>query len=136
MCKRLIMGLLCLAVVSTAAGHSLSPSRLYAPSGSELIGYTMRAINAYEVPASYSVECYQHELGNPIACSAIPGQFRLRPGSYRNFRFRLDTGGEDGMYLICTVYDPSSDDGAASSIKTRVCAKFGVGVDPETGDPR
>lgn len=136
--KLAVIGLLCAAVVSTAAAHSLAPSRLYAPSGSELIGYTLRAINAYDVAATYHVECYRHELGNPVSCSAMPTRFRLRSGSYRNFRFRLDTNGVDGMYLICTVYDPTTEanDNASTSLKTRVCAKFGVGVDPETGGPR
>ena len=134
--KRLFTGLLCLAVAQAAAGHSLTPSRLYAPSGSELIGYTMRAINAYDVSATYSVECYKGELGNPKPCTALPNRFRLRPGASRNFRFRLDTGGEDGIYLVCTVYEPGAEGGSTSSIKTRVCAKFGVGVDPETESPR
>ena len=134
-----IVGLVCLTVSSLAVGHSLSPTRLYAPSGSERIGYTMRASNGYDVPATFSVECYRNALGFVQPCFVIPKTFTLRPNQTRNFRFRIDTQKRNGLYLICTVYDPQKSPGGEnvkSALKTRICAKFGVGVDPETGEPK
>ena len=137
--SNILVGLVCLAVSSLAVGHSLSPTRLYAPSGSERIGYTMRASNQYDVPATFSVECYRNALGFVQPCFVIPKAFTLRPNQTRNFRFRIDTQGRNGLYLICTVYDPQKSPGGEnikSALKTRICAKFGVGVDPETGEPK
>jgi len=128
--KSNLVGLLCALTVSTVGAHGIMPTRLQAPSGSQLIGYQFKALNFFDRTATYRVECYRNALAFPVPCLALPKQFSLRPNAGRNFRVRLDTGGKDGIFYICTAYIPPPSE---SSVITRTCARFGVGVDPEDG---
>jgi len=123
----LLAGLLCALVASAASAHGIMPTRLEAPSGSKLIGYTFKALNFFDQPATYRVECFRNALAFPIPCLALPKQFTLMPQGSRPFKVRLDTNGRDGLYFICTTFQPPQDQ---SSVITRTCARFGVGVDP------
>ena len=124
-----IVGLLCALVTSVAGAHGILPTRLEAPSGSKLIGYQFKALNFFDQSASYKVECFRNALAFPVPCLALPNRFTIRSEGSRNFRVRLDTNGKDGLYFICTTFQPPE---SQSSVVTRTCARFGVGVDPNT----
>ena len=108
------------------------PTRLQAPSGSPVIGYQFKALNFFDRTSTYKVECFRNALAFPVPCLALPKQFTLRPNAGRNFRVRLETNGKDGIYYICTAYIPPPDE---TSVITRTCARFGVGVNPNDGGP-
>lgn len=127
--SNLLVGLLCALAVSTAGAHGISPTRLQAPSGSKVIGFQFKAMNFLNRAATYRVECYRNALAFPQPCLAMPKQFRLSANGSRPFRVRLDTNGKDGLYYICTAYMPEPGE---ASVITRTCARFGVGVDPNT----
>jgi len=124
-----LVGLLCALTVSAVGAHGIAPTRLQAPSGSKLIGYQFKAMNFLNRAATYRVECYRNALAFPQPCLAMPKQFRLSANGSRPFRVRLDTKGKDGLYYICTAYIPEAGE---ASVVTRTCARFGVGVDPNT----
>jgi len=128
----LTAGLCALVVSVTAGAHGLMPSRLAAPSGSPVIGYTLTAINFYDNVAEFRISCYRESFSNPVECRASPKQFRLLPRGSRKVNFRLNTNGVDGLYLVCSEFIPPP---SQSSVVTRVCVRFGVGdVDLEAWD--
>ena len=130
--KSNIVGLLCALVTSVAGAHGIMPTRLQAPSGSPVIGYQFKALNFFDRTSTYKVECFRNALAFPVPCLAMPKQFTLRPNAGRNFRVRLETNNKDGIYYVCTAYIPPPDE---TSVITRTCARFGVGVNPEDGGP-
>ena len=124
-----LVGLLCALVTLVAGAHGIMPTRLEAPSGSKLIGYQFTAVNYFDQSATYRIECFRNALAFPVPCLALPKRFTLRPNASRKFKVRLDTSGKDGLYFICSTFEPPRNQ---STVVTRVCARFGVGVDAES----
>lgn len=107
-----------------AYGHGLSPSRLESPSGSEYIAYRFSASNIYKHAEEFDVECFKGSLENRIECKALPSSFWVPSNGIRSFKVQIKTEG-DGVYLVCTIQAKTD-----SMLVTRVCARWGVGVDP------
>lgn len=107
--------------------HGLSPQRLESPSGSTTIAYKFTATNAYKESQLFEVECFKENFQNPAKCEAMPGEFWMAPKRNRYIKVQVETDG-DGVYLVCTKQVPKDDSG--SSVITRVCARWGVGVSP------
>ena len=128
--SNVLVGLLCALVTSVAGAHGIMPTRLQAPSGSQVIGYQFKALNFFDRTSTYRVECFRNALAFPVPCLAMPKTFTLRPNAGRNFRVRIDTGKKNGIYYICTAYIPPPEE---TSVVTRTCARFGVGVNPNDG---
>lgn len=117
--------LLALLAPTLAFGHSLTPSRLEAQSGSKFIAYRFTAINAYQKTYLFRVECFKNDLNHPYECKSAPPAFYVPAKGSRKFKVQIEPD-SDGVYLVCTLQDVDEP------IVTRVCARFGVGVDPST----
>lgn len=124
--KTVGVGLL-VATITSVQAHGLSPQRLEAPSGAELISYKFTASNGFKEPQLYEVECFKENFKQPAECQAMPGEFWVAPRRKRFVTIQIKTSG-NGVYLACTKQVPREDAGA--SVVTRVCARWGVGVSP------
>ena len=120
---------LLLLIPSIAFGHGLQPSRLEAPSGSKLVAYRFTAVNYYKEWDEYAVECFKSNLSQPYPCQSAPSQFRIAPNKSRLFKVQIAPN-EDAVYLVCTIQTKQA------AFVTRICARFGVGVDPSTNGDR
>lgn len=112
---------------SLSYAHGLSPQRLEAPSGAEIISYKFTASNGFKEPHLYEVECFKEDFKHTAECQAMPGEFWVAPRRKRFVTIQIKTTG-NGVYLACTKQVPREEDGA--SVVTRVCARWGVGVSP------
>lgn len=104
-----------------ANSHGLMPSRLEAPSGSQLIAYRYTAINHYNEWDQYAVQCFKNDLNHPYDCKSSPQAFNIAPHKSRTFKTQIAPDG-DGVYLVCTIQTKEA------TVITRVCSRFGVGV--------
>ena len=116
--------LLALALFSMPSwGHGLSPSRLEAPSGSQYVAYRFTAYNLYKEAQDFDVECFKEDFDHRVECKSIPVNFWVPANGHRMIKIQINTGGNDGVYLACTIQaEPQG------IIQTRVCARIGVGV--------
>ena len=106
---------------SPALSHGLSPSRLEAPSGSKLVAYRFTALNHYDSTEQFAVQCFKNDLRHPYECKSIPQEFYVPSKKTRNFKVQIAPD-SDAVYLVCTIQTKES------TMVTRVCSRFGVGV--------
>lgn len=119
--QHFLLALILLPLSLPVFSHGLSPSRLEAPSGSQLVAYRFTAINNYSEWNRYSVQCFKNDLNTPYECKSSPSQFNIAPKKSRTFKTQIAPNG-DGVYLVCTIQDKEA------TVVTRVCSRFGVGV--------
>lgn len=112
-----------LLVQLPANSHGLMPSRLEAPSGSKLVAYQFTAVNHYAEWDQYAVQCFKTDLNHPYDCKSFPQIFNVAPKKSRKFKTQIAPD-SDGVYLVCTIQTKQAQ------LITRVCSRFGVGVDP------
>lgn len=79
----------------------------------------------YKQSQDFDVECFRENFDKRIECRSIPANFWIPANGHRLVKIQIPTGGEDGVYLACTIQ--AQPDGI---IQTRVCARIGVGVSP------
>lgn len=120
-----VLATLLMLFSGVALGHGLSPSRLEAPSGSQLVAYKFTAFNLYKQAQDFDVECFRENFDTRIECRAIPSNFWVAANGRRFIKIQIPTDGIDGVYLACTIQ--AQPEGI---IQTRVCARIGVGVSP------
>lgn len=118
---RSLLAIILLAQSLPANSHGLMPSRLEAPSGSQLIAYRFIALNNYAQTEQFTVECFKGDLNHPYACKFSPQIFNIAPKKTRKIRVQIAPNG-DAVYLVCTIQTKQE------GIVTRVCSRFGVGV--------
>lgn len=105
------------------SSHGLSPSRIEAPSGSPLVAYRFTASNFYKDHEQFTVQCFKGDLNHPYECKSYPTTFNLAPRKTKTFKVQIQPD-SDAVYLVCTLQNKET------VLVTRICARFGVGVDP------
>lgn len=129
---RMVAAAITLTLAAGASAHSLSPTRVEAPSGSTAVAYRFNAINAGDQAEVYRIECFKSNLNTPYPCAYSPQVLVMRAKATRSFKAQIlpDT---DGLYFVCTRQEPRHE---SQIILTRVCARVMVGQQPSSDNPR
>lgn len=126
--------ILCIGLIPVlAAAHTLSPQRFYTPN-TGTVQVQLKA-STYAA-ATYVPEVYYagvpevsndlvKGLDNPIEFMTNREKMILRVNGSAQFRIQFEAK-EKGIYLVCTLKQGDTD----SSLNTRVCARIGVGMEP------
>lgn len=126
--------LLCIGLIPTlAAAHTLTPQRFYTPNTGTV---QVRLKASTYAAAIYAPEVYYagvpevsndlvKGLDNPIEFMTNREKMILRTNGSAQFRIKFEAK-EKGIYLVCTLKQGDGD----SSLNTRVCARIGVGMEP------
>lgn len=129
--KKILLALSLIPVLTAA--HTLTPQRFYTPNTGNV--HVQLKASTYAA-AVYVPEVYYagvpevsndlvKGLDHPIEFSTNREKMILRNNGSAQFRIQFDAK-EKGIYLVCTLKQGDVD----SSLNTRVCARIGVGMEP------
>lgn len=129
--KALTLLLICLLLNSnTAQAHALSPQRVYADTTGQIL-FVFLAMNMYNTSELFDIEVFYKDFDTPIDFAALPLKFNLAANSSRKFKVKF-LAEEKGLYFVCTRQSPKPwGDSNRLNVTSRICARVGVGVDPE-----